>query len=83
MFGQALHLAAGDLNADFDAVRPFFDFHIKDIVWRCDDALGEAKAQGKVIEIGGRGEHHRMRHTVIDQCNRGLAGERVYLHGRY
>jgi hypothetical protein len=24
-----------------------------------------------------------MRHTVIDQCNRGLAGERVYLHGRY
>jgi hypothetical protein len=42
-----------------------------------DDAFAEREAECEVLQVGGRGHHHRMRDAVVDQRDRRLVDDHV------
>ena len=68
----------GDADADFDRIlRParLRSDWISPALR--DQAFAHRESDGVVLEIGGRGQHHDVRHAVIDERDRHLFGDAI------
>ncbi len=70
--GQLLQPLLVQIHPQFDAVRDGDDFQRQNIPWMTDNALGEAKANGKILQVSGRPQHDRMRGAIVRQRDRGF-----------
>ncbi len=48
-------------DLDVDARAVILDLDRLDLLGRVDDAFGQREAEREILEVGGRGHHHRMR----------------------
>jgi hypothetical protein len=67
----------GDADADVDRILAALDLDRLDLVGLADEAFAEREAHRVVFEIRGRGEHHDVRHAVIDERDGNLFRDAV------
>jgi hypothetical protein len=53
----------------------FDEFEVEDLAGAADDALAEAEAEREIFKFAGRGQHHGMGNSVVDQSHRHFLGE--------
>jgi hypothetical protein len=69
----------GDKGLDFDAAAVTDHLEPLKVVRRGDELLGQAEAEGEVLEIGRRRHHHHMGNAVVHDGDRGFLHHRLGL----
>jgi hypothetical protein len=69
--------ATGKLDLHFKAITGLNHVHAVDILRVLNDAFRKGKADGEQVEIFGRGHHHNVRDTVVDQGNRDFLRQKI------
>ena len=72
---------ASDLQMQRDACLGLFDLDVEHLAAFFHDAFAQAEAQGEIFEIGGRGQHHRVRDTVVFESDRHFLGHSIEVGG--
>lgn len=73
--------ATGDLQVQGDACGAFLDLDVEHFAAPFHDAFGQAEAQREVLEVGGCGQHYRVRNAVVLEGNWRLVSNGIEVGG--